>query len=435
MSKMEGLGEFLLNPLSEGPSGSCCDCFIKVPCDSTGLGSIGAPSGVNKMKGVWGVLQNRYAIVTFHENPGFVRTVDLNDPANPIFLGTSVTIDNAPNGSKVKGNYFYTATNTGKLYVVNVSNPASLSITGVVQPFVNSQMFDVDINDSETYAYLANTVGKGLLVIDITNKNSPSFVTNVGFAAGGVRTRGDYVYITKYDSSTAFRIYDVSTPSSPTLVGSVGGFNFPVPIELHPTDDVAYVGGYNTGNLYAVDVSDPSNPVVHGNVTITGDSQPNFGSINFDNDNQIMIVSTLNGYVTLLSIIDPLNPVILCTYNLGIGSPVERIQLFQDYLLIPDRNGASVDIFRVNELSKHTCYSPYDIIVQGSISSLTNPIIGATGSTGDQGPTGASSADSISYTDGTSPTAWTGTAPTTVQEAIDRIAQSVNDLLGGGGIP
>jgi hypothetical protein len=351
-----------------GPTGPGLDCITEAACSSIGIGITGAPPlPVDAMKGVWGVLQDRYAMVTFHRTPGFLYTADIDDPTNPVFLSTSVTIDNAPNGSKIKGTNFYASTNTGRLYIIDVSDPTSLSLLGTVQPFSNSQAFDVDVDEAQNFVYFANSVGNGLIVFDVSVKTAPSFVTNVGFNAGGVRTRGNYVYITKYDAATALRIYDVSNPASPSLVGTVGGFNFPVPVEIHPTEDIVYVGGYNNPDLSAVDVSDPTNPIVTSTITIAGNNQPNFGSINFDGD--IAYINSVNGFISVISLQNPLDPKLICSYNIN-ESPVERMHLYRDLLLIPARKNTPNE-FLVNQLQVDTCYIPENLTVHGTITTNT----------------------------------------------------------------
>ena len=351
-----------------GTCNVCCSCFQEVACSSQEIGGATATDGsINKIKGVWKVINNRYVLTTFHENPGYVRTVDVIDPENPVFLPTTVTINNGPNGCDATDNYLYLPCNTGHLYIVDITDPTALSTVGYSTSFTNSQIFDISVDDNESYAYGANASGKGLLVFDISNKSSPTLTTNISFNAGGVRWRDDNVYITKYNTNELL-VYNVSTPASPNLIGSVAGFTFPVPVELHPTEAVAYVGGYNNNNLWAVDISDPTNPTVTANINIAGNGQPHFGSINFQGD--FIYLNSLDGYITVIAIHDPASPVVVCSMNTGYNSPMERMLINGDYLYLPDRN-AGLDYFKVREQDYNTYYSSKNIIVNGSITSLT----------------------------------------------------------------
>jgi len=350
-----------------GPTGS----FEKISCSSTEIGDAEAPPlPVNRMKGIWGVLQNRYAVVTFHENPGYVRVYDILDPSNPILLSTSVTINNAPNGCHIQGDYMYLSTNTGRFYIVDVSDPTNLSITGTNQPFVNSQMFDINVDAEANTAYGADTIGNGLLVFDITDKSSPTFITNLPMNAAGIVIRGDILYLTQYVAGQ-LRIFDISIRTAPTLIGILGGLNFPVQIALDPTRDIVYVGSFNTPNLYSIDITNPINPILLDNVIIGGVSQPNFGSVNFRNN--YLYISSLDGIATIINAEDPSNLIIVCIYDTGYGSPTETALLYNDLWLFPDRTGNdNPDSLRIRKLNFNEFYIPCGIVVNGPITSLIN---------------------------------------------------------------
>ncbi|MDQ3981435.1 MAG: hypothetical protein M3271_01995 [Actinomycetota bacterium] len=93
-------------------------------------------------------------------------------------------------------------------------------------------------------------------------------------AAVGARKVGDYFYVS---SARGIHIYDVSTPESPRLTGSLDLLHDP----YYPSEDVDTNGdvlllGVSTsaeerGALLAVDVSDKSNPEIAGRLNRDGD--------------------------------------------------------------------------------------------------------------------------------------------------------------------
>lgn len=296
------------------------------------------------------------AIATFHRTPGYVTTFDIIDPENPVLLPTLVAIDNGINGTVVQGLYWYLYTNAGRLYIVNISDPANLAISGFAPSFNNRQMFDVAVDNTSNYAYGSNTVGNGLLIFDISN---------IPFNAGGVVVRENYLYITDF-SNISLRVFDISDRVNPIQVGSVGGLIFPVQISIDPNRDFVYVGEFNGDNLWAIDVSDPTNPQVVSNIQIAGTTQPNFGSINYIDT--FIYLSSTDGQATIIDIGDPTKMAVICTY----GNSVETSFIHNDLWLFPVQGGTP-DELAISRLQFNTFYIPCGIIVNGPIKSLTNP--------------------------------------------------------------
>lgn len=242
----------------QGPQGEDADIDLEklfdidclphcVSCNSVEIGSANAPPApVNNIKGEWKIIDDKYCIVSFHTNPGYIRVYDVEDKKNPILISSGVTINNAPNSIHITEENLYVVTNTGRLYIIDITDPTNLSIKKNLVLLSGNQIFGIHTNDDETLAFAAGTVGDGLIVIDISDKTNPFVITNVSFTAGGVTYKQNKVYITDYNNSE-LRIYDVSTPSSPSLLGSVGGLNFPVQVYLNKVDfvNVAYVFSFN----------------------------------------------------------------------------------------------------------------------------------------------------------------------------------------------
>lgn len=282
-------------------------------------------SGINKMKvpTYKHVAGNDYIIMTEHENPGYVLTFDVTDPENPTRLPGNVTIDNAPNGVSLNGDFLFLATNTGRIYAVNVSDPTALGPSYNISIATNKQLFDVDINGDVNRAYMAGTTtgsnASGLVIVNVNDPTAMTYQNNIDFAAGGVRTSGDYVYITEFSGTPSLRIYDISSDAdNPSLASQLNLSGQPVSIELHPTMDVAYIGDFNNSLLHTVDISDASNPSLISTINISGDRQPNFGSMKFKDN--LMLVNSINGFVDIFDVSngDPGAP--LTTFNTGISN-------------------------------------------------------------------------------------------------------------------
>ena len=264
-------------------------------------------SGIDKMKvPIYKTVgSNKYIIMTEHENPGYVLTFDVTNPENPSRLSGNVSIDNAPNGVDVYGDFLYLSTNTGRIYAVDISDPTSLGPKHYISIASNKQLFDVAINSTVSRAYMAGTTSgnnaSGLVIVNISSPSAMTYQNNIDFNAGGVRTSGNYVYITEYSGTPSLRIYDISSdPDAPSLASQLNLPGQPVSIELHPDLDIAYVGDFTSSLLHTIDISNPSSPVLLNTTHISGNQQPNFGSMKFIND--MLIINSLDGLVDVYDV-------------------------------------------------------------------------------------------------------------------------------------
>jgi hypothetical protein len=167
-------------------------------------------------------------------------------------------VGGAVSAAAVQGNYAYIG--EGSSFVVaDVSNPASpLPIGRVAMPgMVN------DIALSGSYAFVAND-DAGLQVVDLSTPSTPKLVGYYDTAgvASGVAVSGTNAFVA--DGDSGLLVFDISTPKSPVLLSArtVGG----------SAQEVAVNGGFAyvvfPGTLVVVGVTNPSNPIVRGQVTL-----------------------------------------------------------------------------------------------------------------------------------------------------------------------
>jgi hypothetical protein len=167
-------------------------------------------------------------------------------------------VGGAVSAAAVHGNYAYIG--EGSSFVVaDVSNPASpLPIGRVAMPgMVN------DIALSGSYAFVAND-DAGLQVVDLSTPSTPKLVGyyDTSGVASGVAVSGTNVFVA--DGDGGLLVFDISTPKSPVLLSAktVGG----------SAQNVAVNGGFAyvvfPGTLVVVGVTNPSNPIVRGQVTL-----------------------------------------------------------------------------------------------------------------------------------------------------------------------
>jgi hypothetical protein len=172
------------------------------------------------------------------------------------------------NDLSANDHYLYITTE-GRFIIADISTPASpVILSSVENPFDTSRyvMYATEIRGN--YAYLS-LQGKGIMVIDITNRAAPTVVRTVALAGNNAPKRltssGQYLYV-GMDGDKRMDILSLADPSNPVVIGS-----YAPTIDLTSStfsgvavkDNVAYIAEYHWG-VRAVDVSNPRNPVEIG---------------------------------------------------------------------------------------------------------------------------------------------------------------------------
>lgn len=110
--------------------------------------------------------------------------------------------------------------------------------------------------------YLSSSETHGLFVVDVSTPSSPSMVGTYSVTGAdeptGVFVSGNYAYLSMLSASQSLRIIDISNPASPALAGSIdegtqGGD------EVFVSGNYAYFAGWGLG-LRIIDVSNPASP-------------------------------------------------------------------------------------------------------------------------------------------------------------------------------
>jgi hypothetical protein len=185
-----------------------------------------------------------------------LQIVDLSDPAHPAVIGSLDTPGEARAVSFSNG-YAYVADGDAGLRVIDVSNPYS------PQEVANFPTADwaLDVVATGQHVYLAAWYA-GVYVLDVTNPLAPAEIGSIHTVneAIAIKVLGTTAYIAA--ASQGFRIFDVSSPA--------------LPVELGYLDDIgdtrnlaiawpyAYVDNQDYGELYVIDTTQPTNPILLG---------------------------------------------------------------------------------------------------------------------------------------------------------------------------
>ena len=258
----------------------------------------------------------------------------------------------------VSGNYAYVADYKRGLVIVDISNPAAPILAGTYETTYNASHVAVSGN----YAYVVE--GKrGLVIVDISTPSSPTPVGTYDLhaaanaAVGGdfivaadVAVSGNYAYVV--GSNLGLVIMDISTPSSPTLVGSYYEDLFKNEHRYRSryksvaiSDNFAYIvdmAGYNDieyPDLVVVNISDPAAPTLVG--TYVSSSGPLWDVAISGN-----YAYAVGNYLTIVDISNPAAPKWVDTTSIyeGVSSYAKGIAVLGNYAYTVGNGLSIVDI-------------------------------------------------------------------------------------------
>ncbi len=241
---------------------------------------------------------------------------DIADKTNPMLLG-HYDMEDIAWGVYVMGNYAYIANNYDGLRIIDVSDPVNPNETG----FYDTDDNAYNVYVSGNYAYLTNEFN-GLLIIDISDPANPmeisSYSEGSDYEAIDVCVVGDYAYIAGIYTDTDegyLSIVDVSDPSNPVKTGYYSNGDLMYNVDV--IENYAYIANSEEG-LRIVDISNPFSP------TEVGYYDANSVTYNvYVQDTLVYVVSgyyddstnVYEGYLNILNISDPTNPVRIGYYN------------------------------------------------------------------------------------------------------------------------
>jgi hypothetical protein len=191
-------------------------------------------------------------------------------------------------------------------YVVDISDPAfPVRVSTTDTPGETR-----DLTVQGDMAYVADWTG-GLRIYDVSVPSSPSLVAvDDSFDAWRVLVDGQSAYVLEVvpNVSTTLHVFDVGTPSAPVDMGQVT-FATSLPWDLALRGDVLYVAGQDAG-VIITDVSNPSAPAQVGSIPLM-----DVTDVLIANDVLYVTVANVSGGLYTYDLSDPTSPVPLGSYH------------------------------------------------------------------------------------------------------------------------
>jgi hypothetical protein len=197
--------------------------------------------------------------------------VDISNPSQPTWIGSSRTLPDEVLDIVVDGNYAYVANKTGGLRIIDISNPRNPYEIGSIPTDLWQETYSVALKGD--YAYMGNaTFASGLKILNITDPSSPFVVGNYGvYDTHEITISGDYAYLPSQFGAHGFdglEIVNIANPANPTSASifSPDGLGNPESIDVQ--NNYAYLAERQSGQgdllwgggLRVINVTEPWNP-------------------------------------------------------------------------------------------------------------------------------------------------------------------------------
>lgn len=252
-------------------------------------------------------------------------------------LGTSDTIDAFTRQITIS-----TVDTHTKQAIANVVWPQNLQRTGsisLVSYFANwaalgigswgapSQEASVNISENQdavkiqtvgNYAYVIRNGGNhNFVIIDLSTPSTPNIIGSLTLNGNPVNLamEGNYAYVSSEDNSSELQIISVNNPENPVLVGTYNAPGNANAAGITVVSSTVYLGRVSSGEneFYIVNTANPSNPILVGSLNLSD-------TVNdvVKNGLYVYLGSDSNsGELQIVSVLNPSLPTLAGTYNIS----------------------------------------------------------------------------------------------------------------------
>lgn len=260
----------------------------------------------------------------------------------------------------VDGNYAYLGTTN--LYIIDISDPSNVSLTGSLS--VGDNINDIVVTGN--YAFLGTTSDRSeVIIVDISNKSSPIEAVARNLAQKNdvlsLEISGNYLFVGRdVDSKTEeLEVLDITTPSSPSPAGRLEiGYSV---YDIESTAGYIYLATANDSKeVVVINAADPSNPSEAGSYN-TGSTANGNGL--FSDGSYLYLVTDNDGGGDEFHILDlttPTSPTLISGFDVG-GNSYE-VFVDGDYAFVGnDSSGSELVVLDLSTISSPAQYGTYTV--------------------------------------------------------------------------
>ncbi len=280
------------------------DFSCPVISDSINLDDQGFGDQPDEAEDVFVRGQLAYVVSDENDDDGTILTVwDFSDPGN-VTSTASITLDlsDSPNTVVVAGDYAYVGMDgtSPEMYIVDVSTTSTASLAASFDIPSGSPIYDLHVDAAADRLYVGmdedGDMGE-FRIYDISSPTSPALVGEyeVDADVNGVFVDGDNAYLATNDNSAEFQLVDISTESAPTLADTYDIPTGPTEaIDVVGADGYAYmvtVGHGAADELYVLDVTPPTNVTLATSINVLDSADDIMNELHLDTANGLLFLA------------------------------------------------------------------------------------------------------------------------------------------------
>ena len=304
-----------------------------------------------------------------------LQVIDVSDPANLSLSGLFNTAGNALDVVlSADGSLAYVADGSYGLQIIDVSDPSSPSLLSTFD--TNGYASGVTLSSDGSKAYVANG-SSGLHIVSVSDSVNPSSwgSFNTGGEASGVTLSSDNNKAYIANGESGLLIVDVRDASDLYSYGSLASLGETLDVAVSSDGAVAYLAD-GTAGLLVVDVSYAFEPILLGSFDTTGTAS----DVVLSPDEKIAYVADTQSGLQIINIESDSNLSLLGSFNTAIGftSNVVGVALSDDGSKAYVANG--IDGLEIIDVAP-TMFTAGDIIPQAVVYTHTSQEIVADAAT------------------------------------------------------
>ncbi|MBZ0265952.1 T9SS type A sorting domain-containing protein [bacterium] len=224
----------------------------------------------------------------------------ISDPANPVEI-SNINLPGIISSLILDSNIAYLSAEEFGVCIVDVSDPLNPELLTI---FENETLYDCTIQDNLMFCAAG---WDGIIIRDISDPANPSYVsqTLIDEFCYRIDVDDDLLCVSGIAYDLMF-VIDISNPSSPIVHGNLGATSFIVDIDV--VGDYAYLCDTSAG-LEVVDLSNLDDPYI---VTWVGDE---YYARSLTIDGQIAYLATSPEDFVIFDMSDPVNPLLVAGFT------------------------------------------------------------------------------------------------------------------------
>lgn len=317
-------------------------------CQIGNLSLLGGYTGMNEARHVF-VQGERAYVCEGSTTTGKFYILDISNPADIEYLGKLENLY-MPTGSFVRGDKAYVIEYDGKLRIVDISTPPTLSILGTYTAPAGESRYYKAIRVDGDLAYVVN-YHEGVNIIDVSIPATPNRIERISYmneSYSALEVQNDYLYALEYDDG--LKIFNVSDPENPELLSTthIGLESSSRAQNVFLQDHVAYVAT-DDNIIFSLNISDPNLPLPLDSLTW---QYANFRNLWVEGN---LIYMQEYGRIIVIDVSDPADMTRIGELSLPQKDEARTIFVSNHRAYVPHQLPANAQGLAIADLSLCTC--------------------------------------------------------------------------------